>query len=382
MDNQSDPEGAAENKPPRGNSAWVPAWLRRQPTWLKAVLAMVLVIALGSTAYAFSQVGRGGAPAPTASGAATAEGATAPPSTEAPTETAPAPAPAPTPPPAPEPPPVALNILLIGSDSRGDFRAEEAQAAAGSPADQRADVLMLIHIPADRQKVYGISLMRDLWVNIPGYGEAKINAGLELGGTPLMVRTVETLFNTHIDHAVMVDFKGLWDATNALGGVDVNVTVPFTSGTDSGHYFPPGINHLDGGQALQFVRERYAFADGDFQRIRNQQTFLKAFIGKFMSEGTLSNPATAMLLVNTLRPFVLVDPGLTPETLVRLAFGLRGVGPEDATFFRLPDAGFGTSTTGQSIVIQNPAAVAAVSAALANGTLADYVAANGFEGGN
>ena len=241
---------------------------------------------------------------------------------------------------------------------------------------------MLIHIPADRQKVYGISLMRDLWVNIPGYGEAKINAGLELGGTPLMVRTVETLFNTHIDHAAVIDFKGFWDATNALGGVDVNVTVPFTSTHDTRHYFPPGINHLDGGQALEFVRERYAFVDGDFQRIRNQQTFLKAFIGKFMSEGTVSNPATAMLLVNTLRPFVLVDPGFTPETLLRLAFSLREVGPEDAVFFRLPDGGFGFSTTGQSIVFQNPAAVAAVSAALANGTLADYVAANGFQGGN
>ncbi|MBT2538249.1 LCP family protein [Arthrobacter sp. ISL-69] len=377
MDNQSDPEGAAENKPPRGNSAWLPAWLRRQPTWLKAVLAMVLVIALGSTAYAFSQVGRGGAPTPTASAVPTAEGATAPPSTEAP-----APTPTPTPTPTPEPPPVALNILLIGSDSRGDFRAEEAQAAAGTPADQRGDVLMLIHIPADRQRVYGISIMRDMWVNIPGYGESKVNAGLELGGTPLMVRTVETLFNTHIDHAVMVDFKGLWDATNALGGVDVNVTVPFTSTHDTRHSFPAGINHLDGGAALEFVRERYAFADGDFQRIRNQQTFLKAFIGKFMSEGTLSNPAMVMLLVNTLRPFVLVDPGLTPETLVRLGFSMRGVGAEDAMFFRLPDGGFGTSTTGQSIVFQNPAAVAAVSAALANGTLADYVAANGFEGGN
>ncbi|MDR6505077.1 LCP family protein [Arthrobacter oryzae] len=381
MDNQSDPERAAENRPPQGISAWLPAWLRRQPTWLKAVLAMVLVIALGSTAYAFSQVGRGGTPAPTASGAATAEGATAPPSTEAPSPT-PTPTPPPPPPPAPEPPPVALNILLIGSDSRGDFRAEDAQASAGTPADQRGDVLMLIHIPADRQKVYGISLMRDLWVNIPGYGEAKVNAGLELGGTPLMVRTVETLFNTHIDHAAVIDFKGFWDATNALGGVDVNVTVPFTSTHDTRHYFPPGINHLDGGQALEFVRERYAFVDGDFQRIRNQQTFLKAFIGKFMSEGTVSNPATAMLLVNTLRPYVLVDPGFTPETLVRLAFSLREVGPEDAVFFRLPDGGFGFSTTGQSIVFQNPAAVASVSAALANGTLADYVAANGFQGGN
>ncbi|MDV8147015.1 LCP family protein [Arthrobacter sp. B10-11] len=379
MDNQSDPEGAAESKPPQGNFAWLPAWLRRQPTWLKAALAMVLVIALGSTVYAFSQMGRGGSPAPTASGVSTAEGATATPS---PTETATAPAPAPPAPPAPEPPPTALNILLIGSDSRGDFRAEEAQAAAGTPADQRADVLMLIHIPADRQKVYGISIMRDTWATIPGYGQAKINAGLELGGTPLMVRTVETLFNTRIDHAVVVDFKGLWDATNALGGVDVNVTVPFTSTHDTRRYFPAGINRLDGGAALEFVRERYAFADGDFQRIRNQQTFLKAFIGKFMSEGTLSNPSTVMLLVNTLRPYVLVDPGLTPETLVRLAYSLREVGPEDAVMFRLPDGGFGFSTDGQAIVYQNPGAVGAISAALANGTLADYVAANGFQGGN
>lgn len=377
MDNQSDPEGAAESKPPQGNFAWLPVWLRRQPTWLKAVLAMVLVIALGSTAYAVAQVGRGGPPAPTASGVATAEGATATPS---PTEPAPA-APAP-PPPAPEPPPVAMNILIIGSDSRGDSRAEEAQAAAGTPADQRGDVLMLVHVPADRQRIYGISIMRDMWVNIPGRGEAKINAGLELGGIPLMVQTVEGLFNTHIDHAVMVDFPGLWAATDALGGVDVNVTVPFTSTHDTRQNFPAGINHLTGGQALEFVRERYAFADGDFQRIRNQQTFLKAVISKFMSASTLTNPQTVLNVVNAVRPHWTVSPGLTVETMARLGFSLRDVGPEDAIFFRLPDGGFGFSTTGQSIVFQNPGAIGAISGALASGTLADYVAANGFEGGN
>ncbi|QCO99661.1 LytR family transcriptional regulator [Arthrobacter sp. 24S4-2] len=377
MDNQSDPKGAAADQPPQGNFAWIPAWLRRQPTWLKAVLAMVLVIALGSTAYAFSQVGRGGSPSPTASGVPTTEGATA-----APTTAAAAPAPTPTPTPTPEPPPVAMNVLIMGSDSRGDPRAEEAQAAAGTPADQRSDVLMLIHIPADRQKIYGISILRDTWVDIPGYGASKINAGLELGGIPLMVRTVETLFNTHIDETVMLGFGGLWAATDALGGVDVNVAVPFTSSIDSRHYFPAGINHLTGGQALEFVRERYAFADGDYQRVRNQQTFLKAVISKFMSAGTLTNPATVMNVVNAVRPHWTMSAGLTPEAMMRLGFSLRDVGPEDAIFFRLPDGGFGTSADGQSIVLQNPAAIGAVSAALANGTLADYVAANGFEGGN
>ena len=372
MDNQSDPERAAENKPPRGISAWLPAWLRRQPTWLKAALAMILVIALGSTAYGFSQVGRGGAPAPTA--VPTEQGATAAPSTA---EPAPSPAPS-----TPEPPPVAMNVLLMGSDSRGDSRAEEAQAAAGTPADQRADLLMLIHIPADRQRIYGISIMRDTWVDIPGYGQAKINAGLELGGIPLMVRTVETLFNTHIDHTVMTDFTGFKRATDALGGVDVNVTVPFTSTHDSGHTFTAGINRLTGAQALEFVRERYAFADGDFQRIRNQQTFLKALVAKFMSAGTLTKPDTVVGVVRAVRPHLILDQAFTPDNLWRLGYSLREVGPGDAIFFRLPDGGFSFSTDGQSIILQNPAAVGAVSAALANGTLADYVAANGFQGGN
>ena len=376
MDNQSDPEGTAGSTPPRGNPAWLLAWLRRQPTWLKAALAMVLVIALGSTAYAVTQVGRG-SPAPAASAVPTEQGATAVPSTEAP---AAAPAPAPTP--TPEPPPVAMNVLLMGSDSRGDSRAEEAQAAAGTPADQRADVLMLIHIPADRQRIYGISIMRDTWVDIPGYGQAKINAGLELGGIPLMVRTVEGLFNTHVDHTVMTDFAGFKRATDALGGVDVNVTVPFTSTHDSGYTFTAGNNHLTGDQALEFVRERYAFADGDFQRIRNQQTFLKALVAKFMSAGTLTNPATVLGVVQAVRPHLILDQALTLDDLWRLGFSLRDVDPDDAIFFRLPDGGFGTSTTGQSIVFQNPAAVGAVSAALANGTLADYVAANGLQGGN
>ena len=101
-----------------------------------------------------------------------------------------------------------------------------------------------------------------------------------------------------------------------------------------------------------------------------------------MSEGTVSNPATAMLLVNTLRPFVLVDPGFTPETLLRLAFSLREVGPEDAVFFRLPDGGFGFSTTGQSYRLPEPRRGGRGVRGPRQRHPADYVAANGFQGGN
>jgi LCP family protein required for cell wall assembly len=275
-----------------------------------------------------------------------------------------------------------MNVLLLGSDNRGDARAAEAQAAAGTPADQRSDMIMLVHIPADRQKIYGISIPRDLWVDIPGYGQSKINAALGLGGMPLVAKTVGSLFNTHIDHTAMLDFEGFKTITDGLGGIDVDVTFPFTSTHDSRHDFPAGINHLNGAEALEFVRERYAFSDGDFQRIRNQQTFLKAVIGKFMSASTLTSPATVRNVVNAVRPYLIVDQGLDAETLVHLAFSLRNVKPQDAVLFRVPTAGFGVSTDGQSIVLQDPAAISALATALAEGKLTDYVAANGFENGN
>ena len=294
-------------------------------------------------------------------------------------ETTPPVTPEPTPTPTPDPPPTALNILLIGSDSRVNDR---AVAASGGTSDQRGDALVFVHLPADRQSVYGISLMRDLWVDIPGYGGGKVNAGLELGGVPLMTQTVEALLGQRVDHTVMADFQGFAAMTDALGGVDVDIKRPFQGTIDDFVNFPPGVNRLNGSQALAFVRERKAFADGDYQRVRNQQTFIKALMAKMAAEGGLSDRNTVKQLVATVLPHVTVDPGLTVETLERLAFSLRSTAPGSGVFFTLPTAGVGTTTGGQSVIWQNPAATAAVSAALSSGTLADYVAANGLQNGN
>lgn len=331
---------------------------------IAAVVAALLLIAVAAAAYVLSR--------PKAETAAPAA------------STAPAPAttpatPAPTPTPTPDPPAVALNILLVGSDSRVNARAE---AAAGNVSDQRGDTLVFIHLPADRQSVYGISIMRDLWVDVPGRGAAKVNAGLEVGGLPLMTQTVAALFGTHIDHTVMVDFEGFAALTDAVGGIDVDVTRPFTGTIESRHYFAPGVNRLNGALALDFVRERKAFADGDYQRVRNQQIFLKSVLAKVATEGVLADRATARQLVTTVLPHVTVDPGLTLETLERLAFSLRSTPPGSGVFFTLPTAGTGTSRDGQSIVVQDPAATAAVAAALGSGTLGDYVAANNLQNGN
>ena len=181
-----------------------------------------------------------------------------------------------------------MNILVIGSDSRANARKQAATTeATGEYQDHRADTLMLVHVPADRRSVHVVSIMRDLYVDIPGYGASKINDSLAVGGIPLAARTVESLMGTRIDHTVMLDFNGFRALTDGLGGIDVNVTVPFQSTHDTQHVFTPGINHLDGQAALEFVRERYAFVDGDFQRVRNQQTFLRAILARLTSGGAL-----------------------------------------------------------------------------------------------
>lgn len=332
------------------------------------LLGALTAVAVAVGAYVFTGQ-RTGEPAP-AGGAVPAATAAASP---------PARAPSPTPTPTPEPPAVALNILLIGSDSRVN---ERAVAAGGATSDQRGDALVLIHLPADRKRVYGISIMRDLWVNIPGYGTSKVNAGLELGGLPLMTRTVEALLGQHIDHTVMLDFQGFAALTDALGGVDVNVKQAFTSTTDNRVHFRAGVNRLNGPQALAFVRERHAFADGDYQRVRNQQTFLKAVLAKMASEGRLADRATVGKLIKTVLPHVTLDASFTLKSLQNLALSLRNTAPGRGVFFTLPTAGTGFSADGQSIVLQNPAATAALSAALGTGKLARYVAANNLQNGN
>ena len=272
----------------------------------------------------------------------------------------------------------ALNILVMGSDSRG---ATTGEALSGANSNQRADTLMLVHIPADRSKIFSISLMRDLWIDIPGNGQAKINAALAYGGVPLMVQTVESLFNQRIDHVAMIDFEGFVGMTDALGGVEVNITQPFVSPHSSKKY-SKGTTLLNGKGALDFVRERYAYADGDYQRVRNQQAFLKALTAKNLSRETLLNPVKVHNVISAIAPFISADKGLNAATLARLGLELRDVRADDLKMFTLPTLGIGTSADGQSIVLPDRSAIAGISRALADDNLAKFVAGRGLAGGH
>ena len=270
------------------------------------------------------------------------------------------------------------NILVMGSDSRGSAESD----TAGTPTDQRADTLMLVHIPEDRKNIYTMSIMRDLWVDIPGHGEAKINSALALGGTPLMVQTVESIFQQRVDHVAMIDFEGFKGLTDALGGVTVNTKLPFTSNDLKGQYFAPGQHTFNGTEALAFVRERHAYADGDYQRVRNQQEFLRAIIKKSIAGQTLSNPFTINNMVGAVSPFVTVDKSLDSGAVAGLALELRDIRPQNMVMFTLPTGGVGTSTDGQSIVLADANAINDISGSMGSGSMGEYVAANKLENGN
>ena len=259
------------------------------------------------------------------------------------------------------------NILLLGSDTTG-----ENDGSIADLTGQRSDAIMVVHVPANRKNIYVMSILRDSWLDIPGEGEAKINAALSLGGVPLAVQTVEGLLGARIDHVAIIDFEGFKGVTDALGGVDIDNPIAFDSYHLKRHYFPEGAQRVNGAEALAFVRERYAFADGDFQRARNQQVFIKAVLGKTLSAETLTSPGKVSGLIGAVAPFLAVDDGLNAAYAAGLGVELRGVRVDDVTFFTLPTTGTGTSPDGQSIVIIDQDKLTGVQKAFQTDTLDEY----------
>ncbi len=165
-----------------------------------------------------------------------------------------------------------VTFLLVGSDSRDPD-------AEGPPGD-RADVIMIMRITGPRNQVQFISIPRDSWVPIPGRGLNKINAAYAFGGPTLLIQTVEQLTGVRIDHFAAVDFFGFKEITDALGGVDVRVAETTSQG---GVTFEQGLNHLNGAEALIYVRQRKGLPGGDLDRVQRQQNYLRAVMGRSSS---------------------------------------------------------------------------------------------------
>jgi len=261
----------------------------------------------------------------------------------------------------------ALNILLLGSDTRGEI-GDDIDDIHG----ERSDTMMVVHIPEDRKSVQVMSIMRDNWVEIPGHGYAKINAAMAYGGVPLTIQTIEGIIGVRIDHVAIIDFEGFQGLTDALGGVTLNNPNEFTS--RHGHtHFAKGEIELNGEHALQFVRERYSFANGDYTRVANQQLFIKSVIKQVLSKDTLTSPGKIADAVDSFAPYLTIDKGLTATYLGKLGFSMRDIRPDDMTFFTSPTLGTGMEGK-QSVVKPDWAGLDEVATAFQNDTLGEYVA--------
>ena len=268
----------------------------------------------------------------------------------------------------------ALNILLVGSDSR------DPDAPVDKASAWRADTIMLMHIPSSHDRAYLVSIPRDLYVPIPkdaGSGcdtgqRAKINAAFAFGGLPLAVRTVECFSDVRIDHVMAIDFAGFQQVTDALGGVDLNVDRTITSIHKPYRKFNKGKNHMNGAEALDWVRQRKQFPEGDFARMRHQQEFLRALMDKAASTGTLSNPAKLNSFLKSVTSAVTVDEGFS---LVDMAVQFRKLRGDDLQFITSPNNGSDT-IDGQSVVVSNREKALAMYQAISSDKMADWVRAN------
>ncbi len=229
---------------------------------------------------------------------------------------------------------VGENFLLVGSDARAGL------------AGARSDVIILMHVPVDKHNVTLIHFPRDMYVYIPGHGRNKINAAFAFGGAPLLVQTLQGMLGVKIDHVAMIGFEGFKRMTDAVGGVDVYVE---EGGTIDGHVFTVGTMHLNGADALAFVRERKDLSQGDISRGRRQQAFLKALILKAVSRETLTNPGTLASFVDAATSNVVVDRGLDIGQMRSELFAMSGLRSGDVRFVTAPLTGFGRSPYGASI---------------------------------
>lgn len=227
-----------------------------------------------------------------------------------------------------------INILLLGSDNRGET--EEDYRNVTGEEGERSDSMMLVHIPEDRSGVYVMSIMRDLWVEVPGHGQGRINSALSFGGLELTIDTVEELLYTHIDHVVTIDFDGFEDLTTALDGVYVDNPRPFSAGQINPTFYPEGTIRLEGSDALRFVRERKYFPTSDYIRVENQQLVMRAVAERMLSGETLRNPERIIEVLDATLGYMTLDDGLTQEKILSYAMDMTNLRGRDIHTFTMP----------------------------------------------
>jgi LCP family protein required for cell wall assembly len=216
--------------------------------------------------------------------------------------------------------------LLVGSDSRQGLTVEqqEALATGGDTGNGRTDTILLVHLPAfgSGTPTTMVSIPRDSYVPIPGYGRDKINAAFAMGGAPLLAQTVEQATGLRIDHYAEIGFSGFAVLVDAVGGVTVCPAEPIDDPL-AGIALHAGCQKLGGGDALGYVRSR-ATPRADLDRMVDQRQFMSALLHRATSPVTWLNPWRWYSVPRAAADALTVDHDDHVWDLARLAWALHG----------------------------------------------------------
>ncbi|MDT0387422.1 LCP family protein [Streptomyces dubilierae] len=236
---------------------------------------------------------------------------------------------------APAPPGEALNILVLGSDSRSG---EENRRLGGGDSDgARSDTAMVVHLEAGRTGATVVSIPRDTLVTRPSCPRsdggstavsryAMFNSAYAVGGPVCAVKTVESMTGVRMDHYIEIDFSGFARLVDALGGVTVTTDEDIAD-DDSHLHLKAGTHHLDGTQALGLARTRHGIGDGsDLGRIGLQQKLVKALLDRIAAQDLLTDPAKLYRVADAVTAGLTTDTGLDSlSELTRLGQSLQNL---------------------------------------------------------
>lgn len=218
-----------------------------------------------------------------------------------------------------------VNILLVGQDTR----------QSGERA--RSDSMIVLSIDNNRKRLSMVSLMRDLYVQIPGYSDNKLNAAYRFGGFELLDATIETNFGIKIDHNVEVDFTGFQEIIDAIGGIDITLNsaeVDYLSDVNSG--LQVGVNHLDGKTALWYARIRKVGTGterDDFGRTQRQRIVIQTVFQQMKDK-----PWNELLaLYDTVAGVLTTD--MNNDEILSLALTAYNIGADSIDEYRVPEDG-------------------------------------------
>jgi LCP family protein required for cell wall assembly len=281
----------------------------------------------------------------------------------------------------------ATDILVVGLDSRTDGHGNplpqqvlDELSAGTDTGTLNTDTLVLVRIPNDPTAVAtAISIPRDSYVDIPGFGKHKINSAYEramtdarasltekgVTGADLVIQasqagrrelisTVEQLTGASVDHYAEVNLAGFAEVTRAVGGVPVCLVAPARD-SFSGLDLAAGPQTLEGAQALAFVRQRHGLPRGDLDRIVRQQAFMASFAHQVLSAGTLANPSALSGLITAVDRYIVIDQGWD---LLRFATQAQGLTGGNIQFRTIPTGRLALPTPSDGTAVEvNPALV-------------------------